>query len=38
MKRTLSQHLFKKPCVKEKYSKQKENIKLTGSVLDRKKT
>jgi len=38
MKRMLSKHLLKKPCVKEKYSKQMENIKLTGSVLDRKKT
>jgi hypothetical protein len=28
----------KNPWVKEKYSKQTENIKLTGSVLDMKKT
>jgi len=28
----------KKKSVKEKYSKQMENIKLTGSVLDMKKT
>jgi hypothetical protein len=26
------------PCVKEKYTKQTENIKLAGSVLGRKKT
>jgi len=38
MKRMLSRHVKKKPCVKEKYSKQTENIKFTGSVLDRKKT
>jgi hypothetical protein len=37
MKRMLSKHLLKK-SIKEKYSKQMENIKLTGSVLDRKKT